>query len=202
MLLHNISYPGSGSITPSDWQSGLHFLSNVTYALKVSPTGTHGGMVQFASHARTESQLTGNMATLLAVISSVRQMTGDTNMGQGLIEAWQVFKTSGRGGPVPRVIVLVTDGKANLGPDPVQVASQLKASPYNVSIVCVGVGNSVDYNALQKIASPPISLTVFPVSDWTSLPKGELHSCPNLSFDIHCVQCLNVLLPPHVVSHA
>jgi uncharacterized protein YegL len=144
------------------------------------------GITQFASSAKIETFLTGSLPTLEKIVANIQQLQGNTDMGDGLIEAWTVFKSSGRTG-TPRVIVLITDGKANEGPNPVEVANQLKNAPYNVSIVCVGVGNSVDFTALQQSASPPISQTVFPVSDWSQLNKfvDELIaascavSCPN-----------------------
>ena len=93
---------GSTSITDGDWRDDLFFLGNVSGKLNVSSHGTLVGIVQFASSYEIETYLTGNLPTLQSIIASIRQMHGNTDMGDGLIEAWTVFKTSGRPG-TPRV---------------------------------------------------------------------------------------------------
>merc|ERR1711991_240525 len=131
---------GSTSITNVDWVEDLEFLANATMALNISSSGSHIGIVQFASQGSTtvESQLVGNEATLVAFIKTMKQLHGNTAMGNGLLAAQEkVFATSGRA-DVPKVIVLVTDGVPNEGYDPVSVATKLKAAPYNITIICVG----------------------------------------------------------------
>ena len=136
--------------------------------------GTHIGIVQFGApfgNIRTsvESQLTGSLSSLLQSIPNIQQIQGSTPAGVGLEFAQlEVFLKSGRPSH-PHAMVLITDGKSNLGVNPIQVATTLKSSKYNVSIICVGVGQSIDLPELQAIASPPISLTVFAVSDWPAL---------------------------------
>lgn len=56
---------------------------------------------------------------------------------------------------VPRVLVLMTDGKSNVGVSPEIPAAALKAS--GVSIFVIGVGSNLDEGELRDIASTPLS---------------------------------------------
>ena len=75
-----------------------------------------------------------------------------TNIGAGLITAGQELMALGAA--VSPAIVLLTDGHSNTGPDPVQVASQLKAM--NVRLDIIGIGGSpsqVNEAELKQMAS-------------------------------------------------
>lgn len=87
---------GSTSITPGDWLLATGFLANVSQHLNVSASGTAVGLVQFASQSEIETYLTGNLPTLQSIIANLRQMQGNTDMGDGLIDAWTVFKAGSR----------------------------------------------------------------------------------------------------------
>lgn len=87
---------GSTSITPGDWLLATGFLANVSQHLNVSAAGTAVGLVQFASESEIETYLTGNLPTLQAIIANLRQMQGNTDMGDGLIDAWTIFKAGSR----------------------------------------------------------------------------------------------------------
>lgn len=174
----------------------------------MSNTGTHVGIVQFAApnfdiDTVVESQLTGSLSSLEMIIPTIAQIggtfshcfspgflksqkIGNTPTGAGLEFAQlNVFAKTGRSSDqYPHVIVLITDGKSNQGVDPVQIATILKTK-YHVSIVCVGVGNDINLPELQAIASPPISLTVFAVSDWPAL-QAFLKTIVSTSCNIVC----------------
>jgi Mg-chelatase subunit ChlD len=75
-----------------------------------------------------------------------------TNIGAGLIAAGQELMTLGAA--VSPTILLLTDGYSNTGPDPVQIASQLKAM--NVRLDIIGIGGSpsqVNEAELKQMAS-------------------------------------------------
>ena len=75
-----------------------------------------------------------------------------TNIGAGLITAGRELMALGAA--VSPAIVLLTDGHSNTGPDPVQVASQLKAM--NVRLDIIGIGGSpsqVNEADLKQMAS-------------------------------------------------
>ena len=122
---------GSSSITKADWAQDLAFITNATRALNVTADGTHIGIVQFGApfgNIRTsvESQLTGSLSSLLQSIPNIQQIQGSTPTGVGLEFAQlEVFSKSGRPSH-PHVMVLITDGKSNLGVNPIQVATTLK----------------------------------------------------------------------------
>jgi Ca-activated chloride channel homolog len=75
-----------------------------------------------------------------------------TNIGAGLFAAGQELMALGPA--VSPAIVLLTDGHSNTGPEPVQVASQLKAM--NVRLDIIGIGGSpiqVNEWELKQMAS-------------------------------------------------
>ena len=67
---------------------------------------------------------------------------------------------------VPRVIVLLTDGRSNVGVLPHLPAADLKAAGVNIFVI--GVGAHIDRNELRRIASAPADDHTFLLKDFNS----------------------------------
>ena len=107
-------------------------------------------------------------------------------VGSGLSAAQSDLIANGRPLTVAkRIAILITDGVNNQGPDPVAVATKMKAQ--GTEIYCIGVGSGVDKGALLALASDPPQAHLFTVAEFSQLAS----IIGALTFQ-SCVKVLNI----------
>lgn len=116
-------------------------------------SGSHIGIVSFASTATQDTQLITSVAELNAAVNAL-SAGGSTNHADAFHKAIQLFNPASSN---EKVIVMFTDGKTTEGDDPAPVAAAAKAQ--GISIYCIGLsGNGgIDVQALNDWASDPAS---------------------------------------------
>lgn len=112
------------------------------------------GVIFYAESARIATPLSPSKAQygqLLSAIESGR-IAPATNIGTALITAGQ--ELTAKGVAVSPVVLLLTDGHSNTGPDPVQIASDLKEMGVRLDIIGIGGSPSdVNESELKRMAS-------------------------------------------------
>lgn len=103
------------------------------------PGSVRLGAVGFASSPDTVQQPVANHASVRALIDS-QQAGGGTDTGDALQLALQLVHGSSSKHP-PAAIVLLSDGAANAGPDPVGVARQAARAHIPIYTVALGTPN-------------------------------------------------------------
>lgn len=165
---------GSGSIDVNAFAQVKQFSRNLVAAFNVSPGSAHIGVVQFASEGtgRIESALSDNAFNIISAIDSMSQLSGATDIQEGLNIGQSLITNAGRP-QVQHVLVLLSDGEHNSGnQDPVTEAERIKATGTIIFAVAIGQTNIALMNA---IASDPDSQHVFAVDDLSGL-MTILHS--------------------------
>ncbi len=104
-------------------------------------------VVSFSSNVVLENGLTINHAVSQANISNL-QGGGLTNIGGAIAMANTLFPT---GNTKTKVEILITDGRSNIGPNPLD--KSVEATALGIKIYTIGLGNNVDVGKLQQIAS-------------------------------------------------
>lgn len=118
------------------------------------------GLASFATTAALDHQLTHNGVAVKNAIDAL-VASGNTNMGDG-INAAQAELQSARHNPAARpVMLLMSDGVPNVGPDPIAAAQTAKNA--GTRIFTVGLGG-VDENLMRQIASSPADYYYAPTS--------------------------------------
>lgn len=175
----------SGSILTSSrgvtvWDdSVLDFGARLALALPVGPRLVRMGVVKFSTGARVSIALDeyADGASLQLAIRDLEYGGGETNLAEGLAVATGLLllpnDTGGGGGArrgVPKAIVLVSDGRANIDRSRTQVeANRTKAE--GVEIVSVGVTNRTDAGELGRIASAPVGEHLLSLNDWDAVNR-------------------------------
>ena len=163
---------GSASITDPHWQNALKFAEDLAAKFKIGPNDAKVGAIQFSSSVATISAMTTDAAALNSALASTRQMKMNTNTGAGFNAAKQMLDSQGRGAAVnASLVILVTDGKANMGPNPDTAAAAICAEAKH-QVFGIGVGAGTDPAEIQgwvcpKSGSPPDHY--FPSPDWSSV---------------------------------
>jgi Ca-activated chloride channel family protein len=114
--------------------AGKRFLSRV-------PRGLRVGMVGFSDSPQTIEALTYDHREVQAALDSLAA-DGGTATGEALAAALGLFERKDRRGP-PAAIVLLSDGKATAGRDPVEVAGTAKRLGIPIFTVALGTDEGV-----------------------------------------------------------
>ncbi|XP_064195946.1 collagen alpha-1(XII) chain isoform X2 [Anguilla rostrata] len=157
---------GSWSIGEESFHKVVNFVFNIIGAFDViSTAGMQVSFAQFSDEAKTEFRLKTyhDKGNVLSALHLIPYRGGNTKTGVALKHVSErVFTTdSGMRRNVPKVLVVVTDGRSQ---DEVQKsASKLQHAGYSVFVVGVA---DVDYAELQNIGSKPSERHVFVVDDF------------------------------------
>jgi Ca-activated chloride channel family protein len=117
------------------------------------PGSVRLGAITFSSNPDAVQQPVNDHAAALSLLRSA-VANGGTNTGGALNLALQILHGTARTHP-PSAIVLLSDGAANLGANPVTVASQAKREHIPIYTVALGTSNGV---LNTGPFSPPVSV--------------------------------------------
>ena len=156
----------SGSIGEKNHKIALNFISNVVSYFNVAPNATKAGLVTFSTSARILFGLDqhADIHSLQETIGALQYPGGYTNTRSALLLAYYLLNPSLGWGArpltqgFPRIAILITDGKSNVGGPISNAAISLHNS--GVQVYTVGIAN-YDISELLEIASDPDALHVF-----------------------------------------
>eukprot|EP00756_Hemistasia_phaeocysticola_P014708 Hpha_TRINITY_DN15353_c0_g7::TRINITY_DN15353_c0_g7_i1::g.87756::m.87756 len=167
---------GSGSISPSDWVLVKRFTMQIGLNFSSAPALMNYGIIQFSDDAVSFLNLTAGNSSFQLAMNTLPQFARSTNTGSGMQAVADMFSTQGRGGAY-RVVVLITDGLWNNGPDPVPIAQQLIKDGAHIYSIAVG---SASISNVQKLTSLPLENYYFNVTDESQLPVILHHVVNNM----------------------
>uniref|UniRef100_A0A8C0J562 Collagen type XII alpha 1 chain n=1 Tax=Chelonoidis abingdonii TaxID=106734 RepID=A0A8C0J562_CHEAB len=163
----------SWSIGDDNFNKVVKFVFNTVGAFDlINPAGIQVSFVQYSDDAKSEFKLNtyDDKAQALGALQNIRYKGGNTRTGKALtfIKERVLTWESGMRRGVPKVLVVVTDGRSQ---DEVKKAAAI-IQHSGFSIFVVGVAD-VDYHELSKIASKPSERHVFIVDDFDAFEKIE-----------------------------
>lgn len=136
----------SGSISLAEFETAKKFtVSTARILAKQNPSTSFSG-VGFTAFSRVIQTPTGVNA-FVKTIDGTSKTSGGTNIFAGLRECLAQFSGKPTGA---RLIILLTDGQGDSGPDP-----RPKIKAQNIGLLAVGVGSGVDEDFLKATASKP-----------------------------------------------
>ncbi|KAM9340955.1 collagen alpha-1(XII) chain [Symphorus nematophorus] len=162
---------GSWSIGDESFNKVIQFVTSMTGAFDViSPGGMQVSFVQYSDDAKTEFKLNTyhDKGIVISALQTVRYRGGNTKTGVALKHVYEKVFTSDSGmrRNVPKVLVVVTDGRSQ--DDVKKSAEKLQHSGYSVFVVGVA---DVDMTELRLIGSKPSERHVFVVDDYDAFAK-------------------------------
>jgi Flp pilus assembly protein TadG/uncharacterized protein YegL len=150
--------PGCDETTPphptmSRWAKLLAGYSIFLNVLDATDSIEHVGLTTYGSDSSQDLDLTSDYtATYNSLLErSSYAMIGMTNLGDGMADGLQnMFYGSGVRAYAAKTIVLLTDGRPNVGSDPIQRAHECKAA--NVVVHTITFGAFADETIMRQIA--------------------------------------------------
>jgi len=191
----------SGSVGESNFRNIKTFTANLVSNLEIGPEETQVGVITFNSRATVRFQLNTyqTSGSILRTIANMRYLGGGgTNTPAALNALREGFSITYGVRPseegIPRVAIVVTDGKSNEGGGPpATIAAANTVHDSNILVYAVGAGNSIDMNELNAIASEPSSQYVRLLSNFNINELRELQESLNRKAcqgDLHSLHLL------------
>lgn len=134
---------------------------------------------------------------VMSAVDRISYIAGGTNTNLALTElVAQGFSESNGARPIglghPRVAVVLTDGKSSQPRQTVLAALNVHAA--DITVIAIGVGNEVDVNELEVIASDPVCLHLSLIKDFTEIESLKYaiqrRSCDGKSLQCYYYYCL------------
>ena len=138
---------GSGSISAPDFAVMREFVRDMTSSFNIGPRDANVGIIQFSTTAELYTGLSDDPAVVSAAVDNMTQFGDSTNIAAAIELAQDQFITRRAG--IPRVIVVLTDGRHNEAGNPVASADISRAAGTAVFGIAVG---DVDFSELVDIA--------------------------------------------------
>lgn len=129
---------------------------------RLEPGTDQVSLVSFSDSA-TVNQVLASYAGALRVAIDGLSAGGSTNMADGLARARAELDSARHRPANAKAIVLLSDGRPNVGGDPLPEATAAKAA--GVRIFTIGLGSEVDPALLRSVASSPDDYFYAPSSD-------------------------------------
>lgn len=149
---------GSTSVTSKNWHKTLDFIKSFAKEFSVSKEEVHFGVLHFAWRVFMDFKISDqefwNQDALANKVSSIRYPYGGTRTDLALTSARNNFfceKECGNRKGVPKVLLVLTDGKSSYNAQPVKEAAQ-PMKDAGVTILSIGVG-SADEEELKEMAT-------------------------------------------------
>ena len=161
----------SGSVGNDSHQLGLQFMESVISFYDISPDDTRVAVISFSTGANVEFDFDDHstLRQVQGAISRISYNGGYTHTAIALELAAELFNDPSSSGArpisagIPRVVVLITDGRSNTY-SITQPAIDLRAA--GVTVYSIGIGN-YNLNELLFIASDPDMDHVFLLQSYT-----------------------------------
>ena len=122
----------STDVAPTRWDAAK---AAAREFINETPRGIKTGVIAFATGAMVVAPLSTDRQQVLSALDNLPAANGGTAIGDALELALSGLPKSG-----PRTVVLITDGVANRGADPVQAARDLAAQ--HVKLYTIGIGTN------------------------------------------------------------
>ncbi|MGN0628496.1 MAG: VWA domain-containing protein [Oscillospiraceae bacterium] len=130
-------------------------------------SGSHIGVVSFATTATQDTQLITSVADLKAAVDALTS-GGRTNHEDAFTKALQLFDPASQNA---KVMVMFTDGETTEGGDANTVATAAKAQGVIIYVIGLSGNGGIDEDALREWASDPDSAFVAITPDDEELEK-------------------------------
>lgn len=114
-------------------------------------SGSRIGVVSFADTATQDTQLITSVTDLKAAVDALNG-GGDTNHADAFTKAQALFQPASGNA---RIMVMFTDGRTTIGPDPTAVAAAAKAQGTTIYVIGLSGDGGIDVDALESWASSP-----------------------------------------------
>ena len=145
----------SESINNEEWEKAKEFSKIILEKINITKTGNKAGIATFSTRSSIIFNCSAytDLLSIMTAVDQIERKSQDnrmTNIQAGLENGEEIVNNCGNSGA--KVIVLVTDGRANVGKDltgPTPTAERIRES--GITILALGIGQVVSEEELTGI---------------------------------------------------
>lgn len=164
----------SGSVLRENWGKSVNFAAQLARQLLALNAETRVGVIDFSAVANEAIQSSNDQTFLEQELRNLkgRYQNGITRTELALEKAWEIFRRINRSS-AKKLLLIVTDGRTTplnnkQGMELLQVPVQnLKTK--GVHVIAVGVGDLINNEELNLMATDPDNENVFHIDDYDKL---------------------------------
>lgn len=144
---------GQPAPTPSRWRDLATAANTFIDEMDKSVLSEYVSLVTYGDSASTEKSMTSNYSDIRNGIAKYTNAfpSGNTNIGDGLSTGINTLSSSSSRPYASKVVILMTDGIRNTGPDPVSIAQS--AANDGVIIFTITFAQEADQTAMKNVAA-------------------------------------------------
>ncbi|MFO0977009.1 MAG: vWA domain-containing protein [Planctomycetaceae bacterium] len=144
---------GQPAPTPSRWRDLATAANTFIDEMDKSVLSEYVSLVTYGDSASTEKSMTSNYSDIRNGIAKYTNAfpSGNTNIGDGLSTGINTLSSSSSRPYASKVVILMTDGIRNTGPDPVSIAQA--AANDGVIIFTITFAQEADQTAMKNVAA-------------------------------------------------
>ncbi len=144
---------GQPAPTPSRWRDLATAANTFIDEMDKSVLSEYVSLVTYGDSASTEKSMTSNYSDIRNGIAKYTNAfpSGNTNIGDGLSTGINTLTSSSSRPYASKVVILMTDGIRNAGPDPVSIAQS--AANDGVIIFTITFAQEADQTAMKNVAA-------------------------------------------------
>lgn len=162
----------SESMTKKDFEIQKEVIKRIAATFEVGPTKTHLGLITFSSNAQVRVKFGDKLdqRSFFDTVDNLPFAAGGTRFDKAFgVAANDLYSSKGGVRPdVPKVFIILTDGKQSADYDAVPIArSVLPLRNLGVRVFALAIGDQVDMNELKQIVADPKD--IYPVKDFDTL---------------------------------
>lgn len=184
----------SGSVGRDNYKKMLAFVNQIADDFSIGPHDVQIGLETFSSTTRHQFDMNkyADKTALKAAITKTPYHGGNTHTGDALayLSSHSFTKAAGMRDNVPHIAFVLTDG--NSQQRTLTKTNGAKLQGQGVKVMAIGIGNGINNQELDNIASNPDSQYVFRAANFDALKnlkailaskacEGEVHSKQNYS---------------------
>ena len=151
---------GSGSIGATNFQKQKDFLKQVVGKLNVGTNNVHVGLMEFSNYPSMEFPLSKytSRGDVMTGIDNMNYMGGGTNTADGIksMTSQMFSQSSGARSNVPRIAIVITDGKSQSSTLTAAAANQARLD--NIGIKCFIIWRYNNLSFYTKIVTDSIAI--------------------------------------------
>ena len=151
------------------------FVTGIADKFIIGPQNVQIGVDTFSTHFKHEFYLreNGDQMGLESAVSSISRAEGDTNTANALKRMREESFTAGAGhrANAAKIAILVTDSRSSDAQLTISEAQDTLVA--GITVLAVGVGQDVDIEELQEIATGPDNQAVYVADEFDALASLE-----------------------------
>ncbi len=154
----------SQTVSQEDFDRSKQFVYEFASEFEFGPDESRFGVMSQSAQIRLGES--NSISAFKQAVADILLQPGAPNIAQAITRAIEEFASRGRSSNVPKTILLITDERLSDRQATIQAAARARST--GINILVLGIGDAIDTNELNAIATNPDDQYVSLLSDFST----------------------------------